>query len=225
MKRMRTIGLLFVCLTMSCSSDKPSSPPPVTPNQPIMANDYFFVRDTSEIIILRAENTRRMSEPYLMEEAIIGEPYTDMNGNGQYDNGIDGFVRTSNPATNQDLNYNGQHDGPENMWPCSWYPPIPFDDLDGNGVCRCEAFTDITPDCAYAPFVDWNGNGVWDSVVFVEEKLMKWHVESDVWLWSADYRWLVEPDYYFLSDSGKKYWTNSIALGPNMELQIGRAHV
>jgi hypothetical protein len=59
---------------------------------------------------------------------------------------------------------------------------------------------------------------VWDSVVFEAEKLIKWHVESDVWRWSADYRWLEEPTYYFLSDSGKEYLTYSIVLGPNIEL-------
>lgn len=74
-------------------------------------------------------------EPIVDFEHILDEPYTDINGNGRYDNGIDGFVRSGNPAINQDLNYNGKHDGLETP-PAEWDGNLPFDDIDGNGDIR-----------------------------------------------------------------------------------------
>lgn len=157
-------------------------------------------------------------EPFLLEEAIIGEPYTDVNGNGVYDNGIDIFRRSSDPSINQDLNYNGKHDGPENMSSCAWESAIPFDDLDGNGVCRCRNFANPTPDCAYAPFVDWNGNGAWDTASQEGTKLVKWSVEEDLYAWRAALYWQLDSVYHFVSDSGKEYWFDPVFIGPGIRM-------
>ncbi len=100
----------------------------------------------------------RNPEPYIDGDRILGEPFTDVNRNGFYDRGIDVFTRSSDPALNQDKNYNGQYDGPCDGNDCIYEPGRRFEDRNGNG------FYD-TPDNQYnpgEPFTDKNGNGVWD---------------------------------------------------------------
>lgn len=97
-------------------------------------------------------------EPYVDGDSIIGEPFTDVNGNGRYDPGIDGFIMSNDPRTNQDLNHNGRHDGPENLSPYQWQPGIPYVDRNGNGV-----FDPPSGQYQYGdPYTDVNGNGRWD---------------------------------------------------------------
>lgn len=97
-------------------------------------------------------------ESYVDGDSIVGEPFTDVNGNGRFDSDIDGFVRSFDNTINQDLNHNGRHDGPENLTPYQWQPPIPYVDRNGNGVYD-------PPNNQYdvgEPFVDANGNGGYD---------------------------------------------------------------
>ncbi len=101
---------------------------------------------------------QREPETFIDGDSIRGEPYTDINGNGVYDNGVDGFIRSSDPSINQDLNYNGRHDGPENTLPFQWESSIPYYDRNGNGIFDL-------PNGLYDPgekFVDRNGNGKYD---------------------------------------------------------------
>ncbi|MBD3401562.1 TonB-dependent receptor [candidate division GN15 bacterium] len=96
----------------------------------------------------------RSSEPFVDGDLILGEPYTDLNRNGVYDRGIDLFIRSADPETNQDLNYNGQYDGPEGPWE----PGLPYLDRNNNGVYDA-------PNFQYDPgeaFTDLNGNGQYD---------------------------------------------------------------
>ena len=95
----------------------------------------------------------REPEPYIDGDSVIGEPFTDLNSNGKFDLGIDGFIRSVGPD-NQDLNHNGRHDGPDDPWTAQ----IPYVDRNGNGVYD-------PPNFQYDPgeqFTDWNGNGKWD---------------------------------------------------------------
>ncbi|MCJ7508294.1 MAG: TonB-dependent receptor, partial [candidate division Zixibacteria bacterium] len=97
------------------------------------------------------------AEPYVDGDKCIGEPFTDMDGSGDYNYGIDLFVVCGEPGDlclgNQDLNYNGIHDGSEmcGLVPDSllyidynhnnkydkpngsWDPGEPYKDLNGNG--------------------------------------------------------------------------------------------
>ncbi|RKX28374.1 MAG: hypothetical protein DRP47_04495 [Candidatus Zixiibacteriota bacterium] len=97
-------------------------------------------------------------EPYLDGDSVIGEPFTDLNGNRIYDPGIDGFVRSADTTINQDYNHNGRHDGPDNTPPILWTLGVPYEDRNGNGIFD-------VPNYRYdygEPFTDLNGNGKYD---------------------------------------------------------------
>lgn len=216
MKSSQTAIAVFVILLLSfgCSSDKPTKPsePPVV--LPVYAKDYIHFPDTNQVlqVAIRCQ-PNGYREPFLEDEAVIGEPYTDVNDNGQYDVGVDIFVRSSDPAVNQDLNYNGRHDGPENTSPYEWGPGIPFDDLDGNGTMRIPTGNMIPDeDCQYAPFIDWNGNGQWDSSAVVAEQL--YHYRSEYWAFANQTKFSLSMvydtmAYRYISDSGNVYWMGS----------------
>lgn len=94
-------------------------------------------------------------EPFIDGDSIIGEPFTDLNANGVYDQGIDLFVMDADDAINQDYNHNGKNDGPNDPWTIG----IPFEDRNGNGIY------DPPGNRQYdigEPFTDVNGNGVYD---------------------------------------------------------------
>ncbi|MBI5267742.1 MAG: TonB-dependent receptor [candidate division Zixibacteria bacterium] len=98
---------------------------------------------------------RRIAEPYIDGDSIIGEPFTDLNANGRYDAGIDQFVFSTDPAINQDLNHNGKYDGPDIL---VWTPGIPYYDRNGNGLFDVRN-GQYDPG---EPFADNNGNGIYD---------------------------------------------------------------
>ncbi len=119
----------------------------------------------------------RDPEPYVDGDSVIGEPFTDLNANGKYDEGIDGFVYSSDAAFNQDLNNNGKYDGPTT----AWTPKIPYYDRNGNGLYD-------RPNGQYdpgEPYNDINGNGKYDyggSSTFLNpgqhDEDMTWHRRS-----------------------------------------------
>lgn len=92
-------------------------------------------------------------EPFVDGDSVLGEPFTDVNGNGVYDLGIDIFTKEIGPG-NQDLNRDGQHNGPGDPWT----PGIPFYDRNRNGVYDL-------PNTRFDPgelYSDVNGNGRYD---------------------------------------------------------------
>ena len=98
------------------------------------------------------------AEPYLDGDVLLGEPYTEVNGDGIYEEGIDVF----NPLTD-DLNGNGIYDGPTSD-PCPGLQNcptlIPYVDRNHNGVYD-------KPNGRWDPgesYTDMNGNGKYDGV-------------------------------------------------------------
>lgn len=93
-------------------------------------------------------------EPYVDGDRSLGEPFTDVNSNGKYEEGIDIFVMSSDPAINMDLNRNSRYDGPDDPWTVG----IPYEDLNGNGL-----YDHGNGRYDYGEqFVDLNHNGKWD---------------------------------------------------------------
>jgi outer membrane receptor protein involved in Fe transport len=95
----------------------------------------------------------RDPEPYLDGDVNLGEPFMDVNNNGVYEEGIDGFIM-SDDASNQDLDRSSGYTGPDD----TWVPGIPFIDRNGNGIYDA-------PNERYDPgeaFTDVNGNGLYD---------------------------------------------------------------
>ncbi len=117
-----------------------------------------FLRDKNGNGILDNERNQVVRtpepEPFIDGDSIIGEPFIDFNGDGVFTPGIDVFRKTVG-ADNMDLNYNGQHDGPNDPWE----PGIPFIDRNGNGLYD-------PPNSQYdpgEPFTDVNGNNQYDA--------------------------------------------------------------
>jgi outer membrane receptor protein involved in Fe transport len=94
-------------------------------------------------------------EPYIDGDQSLGEPFTDVNNNGIYDEGIDIFVMSEDPELNQDLDRNSSYTPPFNFL---WSPGIPFIDRNGNGIFDGQNFQYDPGE----PFTDVNGNGTYD---------------------------------------------------------------
>ena len=121
--------------------------------------DYVHF-DTSGFYLLKSDYGTGNSYPevYLWWEENFGEPFTDVNDNGVYDPGLDLFYMCADCDSNQDLNHDGRYNGPDEPWE----PGFPFDDIDGDGVCRQEEYYSHESDGSGAPYLDANGNGSWD---------------------------------------------------------------
>ena len=91
-----------------------------------------------------------------------GEPFQDLNQNGVYDIYLDEFVSCDCPSNN-DLNHNGEYDGPNEPMP----PGIPF--IDGVTVLDLNKDGDFEPANGQwdegEPYSDLNGNGQHDPLV------------------------------------------------------------
>ncbi len=94
------------------------------------------------------------SEPYVDGDSNLGEPFTDVNRNGVFDQGIDVFVMSANAGINQDLNHDGTYNGPSSLWEIG----IPYIDRNGNGIFD-RGNGNYDPG---EPFSDVNGNGIRD---------------------------------------------------------------
>lgn len=104
------------------------------------------------------------AEPFEDGDISLGEPFTDVNNNGRYDEGIDIFIMSAGPD-NQDLDRNSRYTYPSFHWQLLNWPPydgwnegIPFIDRNGNGLYD-------PPNYQYDPgekFTDLNGNGLYD---------------------------------------------------------------
>jgi hypothetical protein len=198
---------VLLCIIASCSK-KSSNPVTETPVDTLRLSlpDYIYI-DTTRPFEITSNASVTGCEPALAEEKIIGEPFTDNNHNGVFDPGIDGFIMSGDPAINQDLNHNGRHDGPDNLNCAEWQPGIPFDDIDGNGTIRCSWDSYFCPDptdsaAKWAPFVDFNGNGVWDSSPGIGVSRGRW------WSYQGGgaLQFKTDSAYRFISDSNLTYY-------------------
>jgi hypothetical protein len=93
-------------------------------------------------------------EPYIDGDQSLGEPFTDVNNDGVYTEGIDIFIMSEDPDLNQDLDRSSDYTAPYDPW----QPGIPFIDMNGNGIYD-------EPNYSYdpgEPFTDVNGNGKYD---------------------------------------------------------------
>ncbi len=95
------------------------------------------------------------AEPYIDGDQSLGEPFTDVNHNGIYDQGIDIFIMSADEAINQDLDRNSLYTVPDNRL---WQPGIPYIDYNGNGLFDGRNYQYDVGE----PFTDVNGNGVYD---------------------------------------------------------------
>jgi hypothetical protein len=138
-------------------------------------------------------------------EQSLGEPYTDVNGNGVYDEGIDIFIKALDPAVNQDLNRNNRYDGPDDPWEVG----IPFDDIDGDGQFRVNPEDGGRYYEIGLPFVDYNDNENRDSGVSAFAIMSAFSVahglNGDLWYSTQNGPWGTYAGYRFVSDSGLVY--------------------
>ncbi|UCG61541.1 MAG: hypothetical protein JSV52_14695 [Candidatus Zixiibacteriota bacterium] len=162
--------------------------------------DYVHV-DTSGYVVIQTSplNSTSTQEPYLTWEEVIGEPFIDVNENGEYDPGIDEFIMCV-CEDNMDLNHNGHYDGPDDPWD----PSIPWDDIDGNGTLRQDESWEKNYNLG-APYFDLNGNGIWDGStsfrwVMADCNIFESSESSLKWLYSV-----VDSAFYYDSDSGFHY--------------------
>ncbi|MBI5266699.1 MAG: hypothetical protein HY851_05640, partial [candidate division Zixibacteria bacterium] len=127
-----------------------------------------------------------------------------------YDSGIDGFVISTDPARNQDLNHNGTYDGPDAIWTAG----IPFDDIDGNGLPRTEG-NGYLPG---VPYCDFNHNGKRDGDPFWSELFYLKHYRSDTGGNFYDFR-ICDSTFSFTSDSGVLYVISTGPFSPSWSPQ------
>ena len=192
---MRTFVLLLslgVALLWSCDqSEKPTEPSEPEESTPAYADYVWF--DTASYLI--SAQFSGDWEPFVDGDSIIGEPFIDMNGNGVYDLGIDGFIISLGEG-NMDLNHNGRHDGPYDPYTVG----TPFDDYDHDGVYDY-------PNFAYdegEPFHDCNRDGIWTTPAADEPKAELYQCKHTARDSIRFYR--RDSVYKFVSDSGYSIW-------------------
>ena len=99
-------------------------------------------------------------EPYLDGDVSLGEPFTDVNRNGVYDDSLSGLP-FGEPFV--DLSHDSKYQGPND----DWVVGVPFRDLNGNGDFDRGSSTPSgawsSDDASYdfgEPFNDLNGDGI-----------------------------------------------------------------
>jgi hypothetical protein len=112
------IWLLMVC---GCTENKTTKPTePDEPDQPVLTfMQEYFPLDQGDSWTWEVAQSHWILEEFVDGDSSLGEPYSDNNHNGVYDNG----------DTYEDLNDNGRYDGPNDPWT----PPIPFVDRNEDG--------------------------------------------------------------------------------------------
>jgi hypothetical protein len=194
---MRRLVLFFlavsiVSLQFGCSEDNGGNP---VASDPTYTYGELAVFDTTAAIFSRLEypsSGSKIPEPLVNWEQSLGEPFTDNNGNGVYDAGVD---------TYQDINNNDAYDGPGDPWT----PGIPFDDIDGNGEFREDPGDHISGYQIGLPYADFNENSIHDGDLKAVYGVVKW--VKGTWLYGlpAYYPAPADAVYRFVSDSGMVY--------------------
>jgi hypothetical protein len=129
------LAALAVIVFLACSSNNNVVGPggPGQQGADYAIADYFPIH-LGDRWIYEVVNGDSMLEPYRDGDSCIGEPFTDVDGDGIYTSGTDIFTvcgTLQDPCPlNQDLNYNGDYDGPNS---CAQVDDVPFVDFDGNG--------------------------------------------------------------------------------------------
>lgn len=182
-----------IILQVGCSENDNGNPVAPVPT-------YYYselaVFDTTKAIFSKLDypsSSSKIPEPLVNWEQSLGEPFTDINGNGIYDAGIE---------TYQDVNNNDVYDGPNDPWT----PGIPFDDIDGNGEFRVDPGNHISNYQIGLPYADFNDNQIHDGDLKAVYGVMKW--VKGTWLYGLPAYHLAPVDsamYRFVSDSGMTY--------------------
>lgn len=187
------LAVSIVSIQFGCGEDNGGNP---AASEPTYSYDELAVFDTTEAIFSRLDyplSGSKIPEPLVNWEQSLGEPFTDNNGNGVYDPGIDSY---------QDLNGNDTYDGPD----APWTPGIPFDDIDGNGEFREDPGNHISNYEIGLPYADFNENQIHDGDLKAVYGVTKW--VKGTWLYGLPAYYLVAADsavYRFVSDSGMIY--------------------
>lgn len=168
--------------------------------------DEFVHFNTGEYMYMRSSFPASVPcDVVLNWEESFGEPFTDMNGNGVYDEGTDSFFIDWDSPDNQDLDYDSLYTGTD---PADWSPGIPFDDIDGNGYLRNPNAPGSNSYSTGVPFADYNMDGQYNGTSGSEYNISKWS-KSD----SADGTWynlgtdakIDNALWRYVSDSGIVY--------------------
>jgi len=202
-------------LVIGCGDQESSTAP--------VAVDYTYAKyihfDTSEYRFVKRDILNaldKIPEPLVNWEQSLGEPFTDINGDGIYEQGVDSFTISEDPNLNQDLNHNDQYDGPDDPWT----EGIPFDDIDGNGEFRPDPGNHTTGYEVGLPYSDYNRNNRHDGDLKAAYGVAEWN--SSVWYGTDTLLWLTrDPDavYRFVSDSGLTY-NLYLSYNPIMQMLI-----
>jgi hypothetical protein len=146
-------------LIVGCSDiNEPTPPAPLsgyTVDYAMPDTTLYFLMTLKEVIVW---------ERYIDGDSSLGEPFTDVNGNGVYDEGTDIFIITNGPD-NMDLNLNGRYDSPADPWE----PGFPYIDRNMNGGYDL-------PNGQYdygEPYVDATRDGVWSQGRLIGQVMRK----------------------------------------------------
>jgi len=158
-----------VLLAILCGCSSEDNPTGTGDNSPEPGGYIYADTGHYQLTFAVLSYLKFFPEPVVNWEKSLGEPFTDINGNGVYDPGIDEFIMCLDIDSNQDLNRNNKYDGPDDPW----QPGIPFDDIDGNGVFRQNPDDPYINYEAGLPFADFNLNGQRDSALGFFTALME----------------------------------------------------
>jgi hypothetical protein len=199
-----SISLFLACGKKPVDSDKYSTPT----EDSVYFEEYMHLNTSAyNVIGWSSGYTLKKYEWAIDGERSLGEPFTDVNGNGEYDPGIDEFIISWDTDLNQDLN----HDSRYTYWYEPWTEGVPFDDLDGDSIYDWPA-----GDYKYKPgfpFCDYNNNGVCDSMLDYNGVVSKLY-----WLYNLNddtvyaYKNPQTEIYTYISDSNQIYSFPNIML-------------
>lgn len=196
---MRIVALIIVAagaLALSCG-DSPTGG--YAPRLTFV--DFVHFDTTKYLLVKQLKDPHEFgSEPFLSWEQSFGEPFIDVNGNMVYDEGIDIFTKCVCPQ-NHDLNFNGQHDGPD----APWTRGIPFDDINGDDSCQQRPLLTHRRYQPGVPFVDVNDNGIYDSTLSYVPFVVRCYAWTDSAGETYYYYRPHDSVYTFISDSAVTY--------------------
>jgi hypothetical protein len=133
------VGIFVLLLFGGCTEKKVTSP---SFTGPFLMTDYFPLSQGNEWT-WEVVGEYWIPEKFIDGDSSLGEPFTDVNQNGKYDN-LEPF---------EDVNNNQKYDGPN----VPWTPPIPYADRNNDG--EYDAPNGYWDEGEL--FLDLDGNGVY----------------------------------------------------------------